>query len=335
MNSSPLNPSRIRHNPSRLCDGFGFKLGCLARQANLRGRNPSQSVTNPSRPFCDGFRRRKFNNNSHFSLSLLNPSRCHAWVRAYAFARVRGGCDGFGVTDFTGTRRTARQRACRATLAHVASGGEGANKALPNAATQHAATRWPTCRVPNWQAKADQQPLQGGHALRATNSDIQVIPVHAVVADGQATVIDCHGRPLCRKWPLADLLGPLPLHIANQWRWCEAVRRMKARLDQRYQAASRTPWMTKAKSLAQAFKVRTRFRLPKPKGRQRFERYATTSWHSACERLAEQGYNRVRRHSRDGWIRWAHTVSNNHNKRKGGRYAHARYGNSQDDHGDD
>lgn len=45
---------------------------------------------------------------------------------------------------FSEARRTARQRACRATLAHVASADAGANKALPNAATPHAATQWPT-----------------------------------------------------------------------------------------------------------------------------------------------------------------------------------------------
>ena len=52
-----------------------------------------------------------------------------------------------------------------------------------------------------------------------------------------------------------------------------------------------------------------------------FESYPTTSWDDAAKRMWHQGHNRYRRHSRSGWVRWAHTVANNHNKRKGGCYA--------------
>jgi hypothetical protein len=50
--------------------------------------------------FCDRFRRRKYMNNKKMCLSLLNSSQCHTYSRKSACARVRGGCDGFLVTDF-------------------------------------------------------------------------------------------------------------------------------------------------------------------------------------------------------------------------------------------
>jgi hypothetical protein len=93
MNSR--NPSRISHNPSPSCDGFGGKV----RPGLYKN---DESVSNPSRVSVTDLNGCKSINNKKISLSLINPSLCHTRVCKLTFCHTSGhkrayeGC----VTDF-------------------------------------------------------------------------------------------------------------------------------------------------------------------------------------------------------------------------------------------
>lgn len=164
---------------------------------------------------------------------------------------------------------------------------------------------------------------------------IQPVPVHAIVLGDFVILVDRRGRPLSTRQRLSELEGALDPSVPATWAWRLAARRMKSQFLSRCGNRQKSPWETKVSTLVASFRLRGRFRPAKARTRQRFERYATHTWEAASKRLWEQGHNRFRRHARGGWVRWAHTVSNNHNKKKGGRYANARYCDRQDDHGAD
>lgn len=106
----------------------------------------------------------------------------------------------------------------------------------------------------------------------------------------------------------------------QQWAWQLLAGRLEIRLQQAIRRWTRTPWEMKVQSLAQSFRYRA-LDLQRPRSRRRFEKYPTTNWPAAIQRLWWQGHNHNRYHSRGPWQRWVNTVANNHNKRKGGRYA--------------
>lgn len=163
---------------------------------------------------------------------------------------------------------------------------------------------------------------------------IQRVSVNAICQGDFVILIDCHGQRLSSRKRRSDIECELGASIAGQWAWRLAVRRMKDRFTGRCTLRQKTPWQAKADNLASSFRIRARFfHSNKARSRQRFERYSTSTWEAASKRLWEQGHNRFRRHRRGGWVRWAHTVANNHNKKQGGRYANARYRDRQDDHG--
>lgn len=162
---------------------------------------------------------------------------------------------------------------------------------------------------------------------------IRQLSVYAVLHGDVVILIDHLGRPISRRRRRSDFERDLAPSVPEVWAWRFAVRRMKSQFTVRCTRRQKPPWQAKADSLAVAFRIRARSRPIKARSRQRFERYATSTWKAASKRLWEQGHNCFRRHSRSGWVRWAHTVSNNHNKRQGGRYANARYRDRQDDHG--
>jgi len=163
--------------------------------------------------------------------------------------------------------------------------------------------------------------------------NVQQVTVNAIGSGDVVILVDRHGRPLSCKKRLSDLEGVLDYRVLRAWEWRLAVQRMKSRLSGRSGRRRMTPWKRKTQSLAASLRLRRRFSPSKARGRQRFQCYSTRTWSDAKTRLWEQGNNRFRRHSRGGWVRWAHTVSNNHNKRKGGRYANTSNCHRQDDHG--
>lgn len=164
---------------------------------------------------------------------------------------------------------------------------------------------------------------------------IRQVTLNAIDQGEFVTLLDRKGRQIGCRRRLTELEGLLDPSAIPLWQWRWAVQRMRLRLSRRNERRCRTPWEKRTDSLAKSIGLRRRDRPYQPQGRQRFQSYPTHSWPEACRRLWTQGNNRFRRHSRDGWTRWTHTVSNNHNKRKGGRYAHEAYRDRQDDHGTD
>ena len=163
---------------------------------------------------------------------------------------------------------------------------------------------------------------------------VRRLTVNAIVLRDSVVLVDPCGRPLSKRKRLTEIEGILDPSAVVDWEWRESVRRMKYSLSTSNECL-KTPWQKKTESLAQSLRIRARLPRAKARSRRRFERYSTRTWSDACKRLWTQGNNRFRRHSRNGWARWTHTVSNNHNRKKGGRYAHARYCDRQENHGAD
>ena len=170
--------------------------------------------------------------------------------------------------------------------------------------------------------------------MNKTKTTVRDITVTAIIHGQFATLIDRHGRPLRRNIDvsrLGRLVDDAPLR--ERWAWRHAIARMKACVAGRAAASisgCRNPWQRKADNLAKSFYLRS-VDHARPRGRCRFEKYSTTTWDAAVKRLVQQGYNRFRYLNRSGWHRWSCTVSNNHNKKMGGRYAKAQYRDGQAD----
>lgn len=163
---------------------------------------------------------------------------------------------------------------------------------------------------------------------------IQEVTVLAVVTGRGFTLLDRQGHMIGATLRATCLNGPIEPRMAEPHLWRLATARMAA-TSKRYNASRReNAWLRRADSLAKSFQIRGRDRSC-PHSRQRFERYSTSDWPQAVSRMYMQGINAARYHSRSGWQRWANTVANNHNKRKGGRYAAASYGDRENDHGND
>ena len=146
MISHEINPSLIRHNPSRKCDGF----------THDHMENPSrngESVHDVSRAAVTDFRGRKSIYSKYIYLSFLYTSRCHAHARALRVRTREGVCDVFGRR--IGPARPIQQRLmlrpCSHTLANVGQCGVVAPRVPSPYPTQRVATRWPTCDLPVWQ----------------------------------------------------------------------------------------------------------------------------------------------------------------------------------------
>ena len=99
MKPTPGNPSRIRHNPSRRCDG----LADDSPNSRRRTGESVESVTNPSRARVTDLEGCNASNNKYIYTLSSNTSRCHAHPRARR-ARTREG----GVTDLRDGLGTSR-----------------------------------------------------------------------------------------------------------------------------------------------------------------------------------------------------------------------------------
>jgi hypothetical protein len=139
MLTIPTNPSRIRHNPSRICDGFGSK-NAIQRDFLLK---KGKSVTNPSHTSVTDFGKCKsiFNKNIYIFISIyLNPS--HLCPRAVC-AHARGGCDHGG---------HALGPVVRAVCAHARGGCDGFGS-LWNFHSERAMRLWLTGEFPSDRVK--------------------------------------------------------------------------------------------------------------------------------------------------------------------------------------
>jgi hypothetical protein len=153
--------------------------------------------------------------------------------------------------------------------------------------------------------------------------DVKLVELRVVaISIGTSlTVLDRRGRRICNL-KRDRLCRRADTRILHEWRWRSAAKTQISRLLSRCKSRACDPWTVKAQNLAASVRLRS-FDLRRPRTRQRFEAYQTEDWDRAARRLWQQANNRRRVRERSGWARWSHTVSNNFNKRKGGRYAKA------------
>ena len=149
MISRQFNPSSIRRNLSRRCDGFTLD----------HKENPSrngESVHNVSRAAVTDFRGRKSIYSKYIYLSFLYTSRCHAHARALRVRTREGVCDVFEerIRSSSPVRQCVSLCSRLHTLASVGECGAVAPTFPSHCPTQHVATRWPTCDLPMWQTNA-------------------------------------------------------------------------------------------------------------------------------------------------------------------------------------
>ncbi len=162
-------------------------------------------------------------------------------------------------------------------------------------------------------------------------SEVRLLTIPALIRGDIAILLDNKGNAIRHGVSLSRITGSLDPAVEDRWRWKVAASRLGGKcFRQMLSKRESDPWVRKADSLEKSFYLRS-FDQVNPTGKCRFEKYRTHTWEEAATRLWHQGNNRARRHSRSGWIRWAHTVSSNHNKRKGGRYGKAQGSNCKDD----
>ena len=210
---------------------------------------------------------------------------------------------------------------------------------LPHVRTrsQRVASGWPLGAWASVAARGHTA-AHGGPGKREDNAtvkcaipEIRMLTVPAMIRGNLAILLDNKGNVIRHGVSLSRLTGPLAPAVEDRWRWEFAANRMAGKCFWQMQSKKDSdPWVQKAGSLAKSFHLRS-FDCVNPTGKCRFEKYATCTWEEAATRLWHQANNRARRHSRSGWIRWAHTVSSNHNKRKGGRYDKAKSSHCEDD----
>lgn len=165
---------------------------------------------------------------------------------------------------------------------------------------------------------------------RSLHLTLQSLNLKVLVRGNRFLLIDARGNRLS-KWLRFEEIATEPDDgVLLQWRWKFAIYRLQHQINGKRTRASQDPWQTKIATLKASFRFRS-FDLHRPRTRGTFDRYPTSTWEAAIHRLWQQGHNHHRYHSRSGWTRWSSTVANNHNKRKGGRYAASRYGHCQSD----
>jgi hypothetical protein len=164
--------------------------------------------------------------------------------------------------------------------------------------------------------------------------EITQVQVHARINGNRLRFIDLNGKAISRWLNKSDVSGVLNETVEESPNWEQSVKRMVWRFESRTALRKGSPWQAKASTLAASFRIRGQMLdwRREPTGRRHFEQYGTKTWEAATKRLWTQGHNRFRRYARTGWARWAATVSNNHNKKKGGKYARKYNSHSQKDH---
>jgi hypothetical protein len=163
----------------------------------------------------------------------------------------------------------------------------------------------------------------------AATMAFRTLSIQAAIHNNKATLLDRNGIPLLYGVPISRVDGPIHSSVATKWLWKLAIGHMLLKISGDRVRATQDCWKNKADSLAHSFRLRGLDRAHCHE-HCRFERYPTVTWQEAAKRMQTQGHNHFRRHARNGWNRWAHTVSNNHNKRKEGRYAANTYSDRQD-----
>jgi len=140
------------------------------------------------------------------------------------------------------------------------------------------------------------------------------VSLTAMTHNGKLRLYDAAGLPLS-KWFKSSLCAPISSEVLNQIAWQERMKTLAYKASQRVCIQNADPWSRRAESFACSFKLRKRQLLRWKGAKRQQDKYSTTNWREAVSRLATQGKNASRRHDQTGWVLWAHTVSNNNEKR--------------------
>lgn len=159
-----------------------------------------------------------------------------------------------------------------------------------------------------------------GKTLNEQEIVVHRVTVNVVESGAEFFLVDSHGSKIQSVTNLASISNLLDESTIREWEWANSVQRMLRRWRARLRRHCHDPWQRRCESLAASFRLRQLSLNSVATGKRHFECYSTSNWSDATKRMWRQSNNRFRRHSRNGWTRWSHTVSNNHNKRKGGPY---------------
>ncbi len=161
--------------------------------------------------------------------------------------------------------------------------------------------------------------------------EVQVVQVAVMVHGDTVQLLDLDGRTITKRIRSERIATELSEEFGIRLQWVSTAARIIGTMDARKHRKNSTPWQRKARSLCVSAVLRAKD-ITRVRSRSFFSgKYPTSTWEAAATRMAEQGLSAARYHSRTGWARWSQSVANNSNKRKGGRYAHAKTNHGQAD----
>lgn len=158
------------------------------------------------------------------------------------------------------------------------------------------------------------------------------VTVNALVIGDKILLIDRHGRRIGTRRKKSDVIGFVDADAVLKLQWKYAAHWAAMIFWNRNKRRNEDDWTRKTNSMAASCRVRGYFSQPEPTGKTRLSSYPTTRWDLASSRLWQQIHNRIKKHNRSGWQRWAETTANNHNKKKGNRYEKAGRNHRVSDH---
>lgn len=140
------------------------------------------------------------------------------------------------------------------------------------------------------------------------------VSLSAVLHKGKIRIHDINGLPIS-KWFDFKRCAPASNKALERVKWQERIKAMLSRASYHASLCNAGPWYRRAESMACSFKLRKGQVLRWRGSKRQLDYFSTTTWENAARRLYIQGKNASRRHDQTGWVLWAHTVSNNHDKR--------------------
>lgn len=193
-----------------------------------------------------------------------------------------------------------------------------ANRWPTRRATRQGANVWPTAGLPNWQAFSPKT-----NEMTMRNETFTSLTITAIQRGSEVRLVDSCGTFITQWLPPGHLTAIWSSKALDHQRWLHCVQRILEQTERHERRCAMSPWQLRTASMSASFRLRGQFpnRRKQRVARGWLEPFSTTTWEAAIPRLYEQMHNSRRKHLRSSWERWFITVSNNHNKRKGGRYA--------------
>ena len=156
-------------------------------------------------------------------------------------------------------------------------------------------------------------------------SHIEKFLVTAVVEDDQIRLVDREGRRIraCMK---REQIGQPSVSVLKKLLWQGAIERELAHLCRGVANFSSDLWVKRAKNMELSLRLRKKDR-PSKCGHKQLDKWNTTNWSEACNRMIMQLCNQSRQLN-SPWKRWATQVAKNQHKRVKSRYGKIDYSNT-------